>query len=168
MVADLSELLRRTPLPKIAHCLEVLDALDVAVWDAASGRRWQDRVPAERATLVLEAARANADRSNAIRRGIRASGEKSAEIPLMTRLRGAKANRSKALSEAKRLSDFVEAEKVKLTPGDTLSPAALARALDNAGIPSSRGGAWTFNTAKRLIERVEKLKAAVLRSTGKE
>jgi hypothetical protein len=71
--------------------------------------------------------------------------------------KGNRANRNNADQRARRHRDFVLKEMARVPAGEKLSPSALAAALNTAGVPSSRGGSWSHNTARDLIARIGRL-----------
>ncbi|TIN79761.1 hypothetical protein [Mesorhizobium sp.] len=154
LLADIRELMDRTTRDQIIKCVDVLNALDIEVWDASSSRTWQSMTQDERGSLIIDAARMNKSRSEPVKAGIRLSRTEKAALPNANYKLGNRANRRNANQRAHRLQDFVLKEMAKLPAGKKLSPSALATALNAAGVSSARGGRWTHNTAKDLIARI--------------
>ena len=144
----------RTPLDRISTCADVLNALDVEVSDASSGRAWGYMSGDERGSFVISAAHGRQSRSKAVKVGIQLSGAEKATVPNSNYKHGIRANRRNADERANRLRNFVLAEIAKLPMEEKLSPSALAKALNEAGVASARGGGWSYNTAKDLLARL--------------
>jgi hypothetical protein len=156
VVGDVQELLRRTPGEKILGCVKVLDGSDVEIYDATLKSSWSSLSHPRRQEILLNAARERSARSEAVKFGLKLAGKKR-KAPRPDALEGSRMNRIKADNAAARLREFVGVQKQKLEPGTSLSPSALAKALNEANIPSSRGGNWTYNSAKNLMVRLEQL-----------
>lgn len=157
LLADIKELLARTPSDQIGKCADALNTVDVEVWDASLRRTWQSMTGPERQDVVITAAQTNKARSKAVKTGIRLSRTEKT-TPLNANYKhGNRANRRSADERANRLRAFVQSEIANLPEGEALSPSALAAALNAAGVPSPRGGSWSHNTAKDLIARVRSL-----------
>ncbi|ESZ11930.1 hypothetical protein X737_29100 [Mesorhizobium sp. L48C026A00] len=154
LLADIRELMGRTRRDRIIKCVDVLNALDVEVWDASSRRTWQSMTQDERRSLITDAVRMNKSRSEPVKAGIRLSRTEKAALPNSNYKHGNRANRHNANQRAHRYQDFVLKEMAKLPAGKKLSPSVLATALNAAGVSSARGGRWTHNTAKDLIARI--------------
>lgn len=154
LLADIWELMARTKRNRIGQCADALDALDINVWDASLGRTWQSMTQGERRTLVISAAQVNKARSETVKAGIRLSRLRKVTVSNTNYKQGNLANRRNADQRAHRLRDFVLEALANLSPGEELSPSALAATLNAAGISSARGGRWSHNTAKDLIARI--------------
>lgn len=165
VVADVGDLLSRTPLSKITDCVAKLDALDVVLWIASTGQTWQSLSPDDRIMLVRIAGKVKASRSNAIKRGLRDAAPAQSSSAAGNHKLGNAGNTRRAHQRAANLRAFVEEEVAKLPAGAVLSPSALAAALNAAGIVSARGGHWSHNTAKNLIARVERLRSKATKVT---
>lgn len=157
LLADIRELMARTKRNRIGQCAEALDALDIDVWDASLRRTWQSMTGSERQDIVITAAQTNKSRSDPVKVGIRLSKVEKVATENANYKKGNRANRDNADQRAHRHRDFVLEAMAKLPAGEKLSPSALATALNNAGIPSARGGRWSHNTANDLISRIENL-----------
>jgi hypothetical protein len=157
VVADIQELLRRTPERKILACVTELDDPHVEIYDALLGRSWSSLPIRNREEMLVNSTRERLARSRAVKAG-HLLGKKERRAPRTNALNGSRANKLKADKAAIRLAEFVRNEERQLAPSASLSPSALARALNEADISSSRGGKWTHNAAKNLIARLKRLK----------
>lgn len=156
-LADIAELLSRTAEDQIVTCVRALDAAKVKIWDASSRTEWQSLPVVRRQEIILHSMRARAFRSQSVKAGIRNMKNERSARSTSNGLRGNRINKLKADRAALQLRDFVRSEQEKLGTGGRLSPAALARSMNEAGIPSARGGAWSFNSAKNLLERLARM-----------
>jgi hypothetical protein len=156
LLADIRELITRTRRDRMIECVDALDALEVEIWDASLGRTWRSLKPDERYFLITGTAHASKSRSDAVKAGLQLSRPKDI-APNANYKSGVRANRRYADERARLHRDFVLGEMAKLLPGETLSPTALATALNAAGVLSARGGRWSHNTAKDLIARIDKM-----------
>jgi hypothetical protein len=103
------------------------------------------------------------------RRGIPAASggrwHRTAVTRMLTRLDLLMSQRGGTNSElaSKRVAD-VQAEALrptirKLRKAGTVSITAIARELNERGVPTARGGKWRLTTVTRLLERLERLEA---------
>ena len=159
VLGDIRELIEHTRQDQISRGFDVLNTLDIEVWDASLHRSWQSMTEDERRYLSDVASRMMASRSKAVKEGMFLSGAKKGAPPKANQRLGNLANRRNADQRARRHQDFVLKQTAKLPAGEKLSPSALAAALNAAGISTARGGQWTHNTAKDLIARISKLQA---------
>jgi hypothetical protein len=157
VLADIAELLARGPSDRVAECIEALDKIEVEIWDATHGRLWRSFTELQRVHLTLLASQVHTSRSNAIRAGLKLSKGVKESPPRENGRRGNASARRDADAFAKRHAGFVKSEQAKLAIGKKLSPTSLARALNDADIPSRRGGRWSHNAAKDLMQRQEAL-----------
>lgn len=154
VLADVTELLGRTAMDQIDESAKALDTLEVNIWDATLNRQWHELPEITRQRIMVSSMRARATRSGSIKAGIKINGSQRGAPPASNGIKGSRVNKLKADKAALQLKEFVRREEAKLDPGETLSPAALARSLNQAGISASRGGEWSFNSAKNLIRRL--------------
>jgi len=159
LLANIRELMARTPYDRISECANVLNSLDIEVWDASLGRTWHSMSGDERKFLILGAAQERQSRSKAVKVRLQLSGAQKTAVPNSNYKHGNRANRLNAYERAHRLRNLVLAEIAKLPMGEELSPSALAKALNEAGVASARGGRWSHNTAKDLMARIRALPA---------
>jgi hypothetical protein len=103
------------------------------------------------------------------RRGIPAAGggrwHRTAVTRMLTRLDLLMSQRGRTNSEltSKRVADL-RAEALrptirKLRKAGFVSITAIARELNERGVPTARGGKWRLTTVTRLLERLERLEA---------
>lgn len=156
VMADISESLSRTPAEKIVGCVKVLDSLLVDIWDVRSDDHWRSLSSEIRNKLINRAVVVRVSREKSIRGGLSSTGTRKKPSADNWK-RGNLANQTKADAFARPLADFVRSQKAKLMPGAKVSPSALAHALNEAGVLSPRSGLWNHNSARNLLERVEKL-----------
>lgn len=159
LLANIRELMECTTRDRIIKCVDVLNSLDVEVWDASLRRTWQSMTEDERRSLITSAAQMSRSRSKAVRDGIRLSRVEKVAIQSANHKHGNRANRRNADERASRLRRFLVEEIAKLPMGEELSPSALAAALNANGVSSARGGRWSHNTAKDLMARIGTLPA---------
>jgi hypothetical protein len=156
LLADIRELMVRTRRNQLVKCVDILDALDIEIWDAYSRRTWRSLKADERNSLIIGAAHTGKSLSGAVKIGIQLS-RTGGVAPDGNYKRGNRANRLYADQRARRHRELILNEMAKLQPGEKLSPSALAAMLNAAGIPSARGGRWSHKTAKDLIARISKM-----------
>jgi hypothetical protein len=156
VVADIQELLRRTPAGEIQDCVAVLDSPEVEIYDASLRSTWSSLSISRRQEIMVNSIRERGSRSEAVKVGL-SLGKKEHRASKGNGLKGSHANKVKADNRAKRLSEVVRAEEQKLAPGAPLSPSALAKVLNEAGELSPMGGKWSHNSAKNLIARLRQL-----------
>jgi hypothetical protein len=159
-VADFSRLLRSISFEKLNSLVDFLQNNSDLIWDASRDRHWHTLSAEQRGTIVSEAFRTNATRSQAIRRGLARAKRSSKPVAAANSQKGSVANRARADRLALQLEGVVGAEKAKLPPDTPLSPTALAIALNERRIPSPRGKQWSHNSAKNLMVRIAKLRGA--------
>ncbi|MER8857018.1 hypothetical protein NKI09_05065 [Mesorhizobium sp. M0757] len=156
VMADISESLSRTPAEKIVGCVKALDSILVDIWDVRRNDHWRSLSLEMRNNLMNRAVTVRVSREKAIRNGLRTAATRK-KPSADNGKRGNSANQAKADAFARELAGFVGSQKAKLTPDAKISPSALAHALNEAGVLSPRSGLWKHNSAKNLLERVEKL-----------
>ncbi|UVK40996.1 hypothetical protein LHFGNBLO_002536 [Mesorhizobium sp. AR10] len=156
VLADVLGLLSRTSTEKIVTCMQLLDSIAVDVWDASRNCTWQSLSFEVRNELGRRAMAVRLSRTGPIRAGLKSAGTRK-KPPADNWKRGNMANQTKADAFARELAEFVRSQMAKLVPGAKVSPSALARSLNEAGVLSPRSGLWNHNSARNLLERVEKL-----------
>ena len=159
LLGNIRELMARTPYDRISECADVLDALDIEVWDASLGCTWHSMSGDKRESIIVNAALERHSRSKAVKVGLQLSEAEKTTVRNSNYKHGNRANRRNANERAHKLRNFVLAEIAKLPTGEELSPSALARVLNDAGVASARGGRWSHNTAKDLLARIGALRA---------
>ncbi|MDQ6434357.1 hypothetical protein RB623_09880 [Mesorhizobium sp. LHD-90] len=152
-VADIASLLAEAPANKIQDCEHALNNCTVDIWDQRLRRRWQSVPDVARTAILATAAHTRNTRSNLVKLGLLKAGE-ARSVKHSNFRNGTQGNIQRADRMALRLKDVVLAENAKLPPGSALSPSALARSLNDQNITSPRGGRWSHNTAKALLDRV--------------
>lgn len=157
VLADIQELLGRSDAAQIFDSVRILDAAPVNIWDASRKAVWASLSLEERQAIMMKSIAVRTSRSKTIRAGVRRRKTPPKPPAGSDRQLGAIINRKKADAKARRLADFVNAERKKLAPGEELSPSRLGQALNDAGIQPDRASAWGHNSAKNLIERLTKL-----------
>lgn len=157
VLADIQEMLGRSDAKQILDSVHILDAAPVNIWDASRNTVWASLSSEMRSAVMIKAIAVRASRSKTIKAGVRRRAMPPKAPADNDRQRGASANRKKADMKARRLADFVNAERKKLTLGEELSPSRLAKALNDAGIQPDRAAAWGHNSAKNLVRRLASL-----------
>lgn len=156
-VADMAPLFRNIQLEKVAALVAMLELHGSRLWDAARGVLWEELPEMQRSTIVREAIAAGMSRGQVIKTGLSNSERSFSVAAKENARRGRNANVNRANVLAKRLMSIVNEEKDKLADGALMSPSALASALNERNVPSPRGGRWSHNSAKNLLERIRKL-----------
>lgn len=156
VMADISELLSRTPVEKIVGCVKALDSLSIDIWDVSRNGLWTSLSLETKKNMINRAAAIRVSRAKPIRVGLRSAATRK-KPSANNWERGNLANQTKADAFARQLADFVRSHTAKLVPGSKVSPSALARALNEVGVLSPRSGLWNHNSARNLLERLEKL-----------
>jgi len=161
VLASIANLMAATRLDRMRPAFDALNATTaVPVLDAATRQIWGERSLAERSG-DLDAAILNSKvKSQRIKAGIARSVTDRAPPRATNRSAAVSSVKRKADARARALSDFVECLGAQLPAGQALSPATLARALNDAGIPSPGGTTWSYNGAKNLIARQASLGTA--------
>ena len=156
VVANIREILERTPTIKIAGCIKVLDELDIEVWDACRWKTWRSLLPEERVDIIRDAARwGDISRKVAQSSAIRAR-EPRAKVNGGNSVIGSRHNVARADRHAEKLRALVNQQREQAADG-LLSPSALANALNAQGRKTRRGKEWSPNAAKNLMKRLDKL-----------
>lgn len=155
VLCDIQELLRSTPQKYLLDCFELLNNCNVQFTDVKSGETWQSLSIEDRRSMLLAAAKVQASRSDAIKRGLslrnhdrRQGGSDEG------RLRGAHTNRVNADQHAENLRNFVDSERAKRGCGEELRIADVQRALNEAGHRTPRGNTFSYNATKNLLMRL--------------
>ncbi len=161
VLASIANLLAATRIDRIGPAFDALNAITtVPVLDAATRKIWGERSLAERSG-DLDAAILNSKvKSQRIKAGIARSATDRAPPPATNRSAAVSSVKRKANARARALTDFVGRLSAQLPAGQALSPATLARALNDAGIPSPGRTTWSYNGAKNLIARQASLGTA--------
>ena len=157
ILGDIAELLRRTSFDQIVLCIDELSRTGVPTLDAASGRLFSSFDSVELSEMTRQAGRERKARSQAVKDGLALAGKPKKAPPRSNGIRGGNAYKLKADRSALRLADFVRGEMAKLPPGADMSPSALAKALNAAGIPATRSSTWGHNSARNLLRRLTAL-----------
>ncbi|MFI5408065.1 hypothetical protein [Kaistia sp. UC242_56] len=155
VLGGIGELLRRTNPELIADIASRLDGLSVPVIDAMTLKTWNELSNADRSLIYLEAKSAALLRTGSIRAGISASTKERQSPPTQNQKRAVRAVELYAEKRASDLSVFVESLRSTLSSNGTMTPSVLAKALNDAGVPSARGKTWSFNAAKNLLRRLD-------------
>ncbi|TWG49544.1 hypothetical protein [Aminobacter sp. J44] len=137
------------------NVLEVMDRVDLLncdLFDASTGKSWKNFTGMDRSMIAGEAV-SLIKRGRAISRGLGGTIERSASLT-ENQKRGAASNRRKAQRRAEKLKPVIEELRASLAPGHALTPSVVASRLNDLQIPATRGGKWTYNTAKRLLDRI--------------
>lgn len=146
LIADVAHLIGETGKSAFL-AMTSLDAHGELIFDVSSGHYWREFDGAKRLPIV--GAAKSQIRTPAKRIGNAAEIDRTA-----SQRRGATANRTNADRRSAQLKPIVEAFEASLPDGQALSPSMLARHLNELELRSARGGKWSHNTAKRLLERV--------------
>lgn len=149
-IADVLDLLRKTDPRRLERAMDRLDKADVEILDCLQDRLWSDFSAVERRALIRDA----------ITRKLASSARKEiAKDPhasvVSNGLRGAGANRKKAIRNANALEETVEAFRSSLPPGTSLTPSTLMHHLNTQGIKPPRAERWSINGCKNLLRRLE-------------
>lgn len=149
-VGNLADLLSGVPLEQFPSSVQRLDALDIDVYDAATGRLWRDFEPTTRTAIHgMTIARHQLGKKRARRRkkAPKAKGNISRNQAL-----GAYANKRRSLRTAERIRPVVEEMKAGLASGEQLSPSALMHRLNDLGVKGPRSDRWSLNASKRCLQ----------------
>ncbi|MGO4440775.1 hypothetical protein [Rhizobium sp. RAF56] len=150
-VADVWQLLRRTPAANVTSAVEDLDNLDIDVLDCLSGKTWKQFGAPERLALVRDAFSRKFATSVSWPPGAAPKGQAP---DIRNALKGASANKTKAERRAEQLRPVVDAFGTTLNPRQTLTPSLLMHHLNAEGILPERGKAWSLNSCKNLLHRL--------------
>lgn len=148
-LADIGHLLRKTSHANITKALADLDNLQIDVIDCLSGKKWTEFELPERAAFSREAL------SRKVASLASGSVRKGQAPDFRNALMGASANRARAERKAEQLRPEVDRFKATLVPGDVITPSMLMRHLNAEGIPPERGKAWSLNSCKNLLRRLQ-------------
>ena len=157
VLADIRELLSRTARDKIERSIIDLDTAGVEILDASRNKAWRSLTKTNRFVSRQQIMAANLARSRPAKNAITERGRSFAARTTENWRRGNAANRVRADRHAQQHASFVLAEKSKLPAGVPLSPTALARSMNEAGLLTSRFRPWSHNAAKNLIQRLQRL-----------
>jgi len=161
VLASIANLMAATRLDRMRPAFDALNAITtVPVLDAATRKIWDERSLAERSGDLRATMLDAMIRSQRIKAGIARSAADRAPPPATNRSAAVSSVKRKADARARALNDFVENLRASLPAGQALSPAMLARALNDAGISSPGGTTWSYNGAKNLIARQASLGTA--------
>lgn len=150
MVYDLIDLLRRIKPVELSATFNHLRTLDVDIIDALSSLRCRELTTATLLPLLQGAVMESQLIGAAIKRG--RTNSSPAPVPAATRA-AAKFRSMRANQDAELLAPRIRAFEQRLPDGQALTPAALARILNEAKVPAPRGGEWHRNSATRLLQR---------------
>jgi hypothetical protein len=151
-VADIWQLLRMTSSGNLTRVLEDLDRLDIDVLDCLSGKKWKEFAAAERVLLVREAL----SRRMVSSISLPSETYRKGQAPdIQNALKGASANRKKAERRAEQLRPVVDQLRAVLPPEQVLTPSMLMRHLNDKGVIPERGKAWSLNSCKNLLRRLQ-------------
>ncbi|MBP2462833.1 MULTISPECIES: hypothetical protein [unclassified Rhizobium] len=151
-VADLWQLLRMTSSGNLTRVLEDLDRLDIDVLDCLSEKMWREFAAAERAVLLREAF----SRKMVSSISLPSETDRKGQAPdIQNALKGASANRKKAERRAEQLRPVVDEFRAALPPEQVLTPSMLMRHLNDRGVMPERGKAWSLNSCKNLLRRLQ-------------
>lgn len=156
VVANIREILERTPTRSILECVKFLDELDIEIWDACRRATWRSLLPDERSGIIRDAAHwgeisRKVAQSSAIRAkmpGDKVNGGNSAI--------GSRHNMARADRHAEMLRAVVDQQREQAADG-VLSPTALAKALNAQGRKTRQGKWWSPNAAMNLMKRLDNL-----------
>ncbi|KGD95696.1 hypothetical protein [Rhizobium sp. YS-1r] len=148
-LADIGHLLRKSSHANISKAMADLDSLQIDVIDCLSGKKWSEFELPERAAFSREALsrKVASLASGSIRKG---------QAPdIHNALKGASANRARAERKAEQLRPVVNRFRATLAPGDVITPSMLMRHLNAEGVSPERGKAWSLNSCKNLLQRLQ-------------
>lgn len=157
VVGDVLGLLSATPADSIDACVDRLDDLPVKLLDAASMRLWGAMADSEKRLIVSSAQRVSSSRSEAVKRGQKSSVRVRVAPTTANAQAASRALTQRTDRRAERHRAFVEQIEQKLPPGEQLTAAVLRNALNESGIPSARGGRWSYVTARDLLARLARM-----------
>jgi DNA invertase Pin-like site-specific DNA recombinase len=127
-------------------CADMPSANRLTVGIMAMVAEEEGRMISERTKAALAAAR---------RRGVQLGGyNKNPTLTAKARKAGHEANRAKAVARAADLTPTI----VELQAAGATSLRAIAAGLNERGIPTARGGAWTATQVMRVMERNEPIR----------
>lgn len=155
VLGGIAELLRRTNADLIDDLASRLDIMAVPVIDAMAFKVWQEIPFGDRQLIRLEAKSVASSRTKSICAGVSASTKDRQPSPARNQKHAVRRVQLNADKRASDQSDFVSALRSSLSPDIILTPSALAKALNDAGVPSARGKTWSFNAAKNLLNRID-------------
>ena len=161
VVADIASLLKGAR-GAIWRCAQVLDRLDVTLFDARTMKAWHQMDPVTKGSLVVGAETLWLARSTSVKHGLRRCTPERKEVPARNRQLGSRALSMQADKRAEELRDFVQSCEDKLPPGQLITATALMRALNDAGKLSARGKRWTAPAARNLLTRLRATKPPTL------
>jgi hypothetical protein len=126
--------------------------LDIDVRDCLSGKTWKEFGATERLALARDAF----SRKFVASVSLPSSAARKGQAPdIRNALKGASANKTKAERRAEQLRPVVGALSATLDPGQALTPSLLMHHLNAEGILPERGKAWSLNSCKNLLHRLQ-------------
>ncbi|NMG41999.1 hypothetical protein GRZ55_22480 [Chelativorans sp. ZYF759] len=163
VMANIREILERTPTTKIVDCVKVLEELDVETWDACRRATWRSLPPEERLGIIRDAACWGNISRKVARSSANRTREPRAKVNGGNSVIGSRYNMARADRHAEKLRPVVDQQREQATNG-VLSPTALAKALNAQGRKTRQGKSWSPNAAKNLMKRLDKLLQAPILS----
>lgn len=158
LLGDPFSFMRNLDSKAAVRCMTILDALPIGITNAHDGRSWASYSTAEKQSLYFAASSATTIHGNRIKRQLRETSEPPSGSSENARRRASASLTRNADRRALELRPAIE--RLRNATGDTkLSPTAVANELNKLGLTTARGSVWSATTVKRLLHRLEQLKA---------
>ena len=124
------------------------------IWDAARNVTWRSLSMPQRQRIIEDAVVSRVSTSMAIRVALRSKGS-MAQPPSSNGRLGTALTEPRPMRFSRNHLDFVRSERSKLPPGKIMSPADLAKVLNEFGFKPQRAKLWSYNSAKNLLTRLK-------------
>lgn len=150
----LPSLIRISPKNRWEEIVERIRKEPVRILDCGSARYCHEMTQTQYA-LMLRGLKAQSNgRSIAIKAGLARSDKPRSAVPSRVREKGNAVRSRLADRNASRHRDFIMDLIAQKPEGEQVSPAEVARALNEAGRLSPRGKPWSYNSAKITLKRL--------------
>lgn len=158
LLGDVFSYMRNLDFDAAVRCMKVLDTARIEICNARDGRLWSSYSQAERQSLYFAVRSASVVHGVHIKRRMPKGRTAAAEITTDARSRAAATLSRNADRRALELEEVVE--KIGKEFGQSpVTASFVANELNRLGIKSARGKDWSITAAKRLLERIHKLRS---------
>lgn len=161
IVANVFELMSSVDHDRAMSLLEQLDAQDVPIFSGVHLKWLGQLSPGQRAINLLYFSGYKTERSKRIKQGLDEAGDsvpKHTPSQQISKLGGASAT-AKADAFARQIAPMVNAVIETLSEKGKRSHRAIAQALNDHQVPTSRGAKWHGPQVQRHFKRIERLES---------